>query len=121
MRSAKDKNEDAGKTVERVKNAQTLAETYYNLATDFYEYGWGQSFHFAARFPGEGFQASLQRHEYYLASKLGLKPGQHALDVGCGVGGPQRYVYHCSTAHLRTRTGTARHGYYRERWTEASA
>jgi sterol 24-C-methyltransferase len=88
--SAKDKNEDQGKTEQRVKNAQTVAETYYNLVTDFYEYGWGQSFHFAMRFPGEALQASLQRHEYYLASKLGLKAGQVALDCGCGVGGPQR-------------------------------
>ncbi len=79
--TAKDKNEDAGKTVERVKNAQTVAETYYNLATDFYEYGWGQSFHFAMRFPGEGFQASLQRHEYYLASKLGIKPGMEVVSA----------------------------------------
>ena len=30
---------------------------YYDLVTDFYEYGWGRSFHFAPRVPGESFQA----------------------------------------------------------------
>lgn len=97
---AKDKNEDQSKTKERVANAQTVAETYYNLATDFYEYGWGQSFHFANRFPGEGFQASLARHEYYLAGKLQVKAGQKLLDVGCGVGGPQRAIARFTGAHV---------------------
>ena len=32
-----------------------LVNTYYNLATDFYEIGWGQSFHFANKFAGETF------------------------------------------------------------------
>ena len=85
-----------------------LVNTYYNLATDFYEWGWGQvvrlgpaarphthhtpshpshpshpsrspccfgaqSFHFADKLPAESFQASIARHEYYLALKLGLK------------------------------------------------
>ena len=48
---------------------------YYDLVTDFYEYGWGGSFHFAPRVPGESFEASLVRHERYLARVLGLKPG----------------------------------------------
>lgn len=26
-----------------------VAESFYNLATDFYEYGWGDSFHFGFR------------------------------------------------------------------------
>ena len=26
-----------------------LVNSYYNLATDFYEWGWGQSFHFAEK------------------------------------------------------------------------
>ena len=32
---------------------------YYDLVTDFYEYGWGKSFHFAPRVRGESFRASL--------------------------------------------------------------
>ena len=36
---------------------------YYDLATSFYEYGWGESFHFAAREIGESFEASIIRQE----------------------------------------------------------
>lgn len=70
----------------------TMVNHYYDLATDFYEYGWGQSFHFAPRFPGESFDASIARHEHYLAARLGLKPGMVTLDAGCGVGGPMRAI-----------------------------
>ncbi len=48
-----------------------LVNLYYDLVTDFYEYGWGRSFHFAPRVPGESFRASLARHEHYLAHVLG--------------------------------------------------
>ena len=52
---------------------EKLSDLYYDLATDFYEFGWGRSFHFAPRVPGESFKASLARHERYLAQVLGLK------------------------------------------------
>ena len=65
-----------------------IANLYYDLVTDFYEYGWGRSFHFAPRVPGESFKASLARHEHYLAHVLGLRPGMVVADLGCGVGGP---------------------------------
>jgi len=32
-----------------------LVNAYYNLATDLYEYGWSQSFHFCRFYEGEGF------------------------------------------------------------------
>lgn len=41
-----------------------------DLATLFYEWGWGQSFHFANRLRDESFAQSIKRHEYYLASRL---------------------------------------------------
>lgn len=67
-----------------------MVDHFYNLVTDFYEWGWGQSFHFAPRFHNEPFMASIMRAEYHLCSRLGMKPGMRALDVGCGVGGPMR-------------------------------
>ena len=67
-----------------------MINTFYDLATDFYEYGWGQSFHFAPRFKNEGFAASLARVEHFIAARLNLKPGDICLDLGCGVGGPAR-------------------------------
>lgn len=69
---------------------QTMITNFYDLVTDFYEYGWGQSFHFGPRWKGEGFMESIKRAEYHLCSRLGMKPGMKVLDVGCGVGGPMR-------------------------------
>lgn len=61
---------------------------YYNLVTDFYEYGWGRSFHFAPRERGESFKESLIRHERNLADALKLRPNMLVADLGCGIGGP---------------------------------
>ena len=80
---------------ERNANYKSLVNSYYDLATLFYEWGWGQSFHFAFRHPHEDFGESIRRHEHYLASKLGLSPTASNLkvvDVGCGIGGPMRNI-----------------------------
>ena len=73
---------------------------YYDLVTDFFEYGWGRSFHFAPRVPGESFKASLARHEHYIAHALGLKPGMVVADMGCGVGGPLLEIARFSGAKI---------------------
>ena len=75
-------------------------KTYYNLVTDFFEYGWGPSFHFAPRAPGESFAASLARHEHYVAHRLALRPGMTAVDMGCGVGGPLIEIARFSGARI---------------------
>ena len=48
-----------------------LVNSYYELATLFYEVGWGTSFHFSYRMMGESFAEGIRRHEYYLTSFLG--------------------------------------------------
>ena len=68
-----------------------MVNKYYDLATSFYEYGWGESFHFAHRYKWETLRESIVRHEH-LASKLDVGPGDKVLDVGCGVGGPLREI-----------------------------
>lgn len=94
---------DAESPEERNKNYKSLVNSYYDLATLFYEWGWGQSFHFANRYPNESFAESIKRHEYYLASKLALGSGgggnnnttpsvSKIVDVGCGIGGPLRNI-----------------------------
>jgi len=94
-------DESKGGSVEtRKKNYTTLVNHFYDLATDFYEFGWGHSFHFAPRHKWESFEASIARHEMWLASKLELKPGMRVLDVGCGVGGPMRTIARFSKAHV---------------------
>ena len=69
-----------------------VTNNFYDLVTDFYEYGWGDAFHFAPRFHGETHLESLRRHEHYLAMMLRLERGERVLDVGCGIGGPMRYI-----------------------------
>lgn len=75
---------------ERKEKYATMINHFYNLVTDFYEWGWGQSFHFAPRFKNETFMESIKRAEYHLCSRLGMTSGMKVLDVGCGVGGPMR-------------------------------
>ena len=77
---------------ERLKEEESdhrlFNDLYYNLVTDFFEYGWGRSFHFAPRAPGESFKESLARHERNMADALMLGPDMLIADLGCGVGGP---------------------------------
>lgn len=77
---------------ERQERYADMVNHFYNLVTDFYEYGWGQSFHFGPRFQNEDFLQSIRRAEYYLASRLGLTEKSRVMDIGCGVGGPMRNI-----------------------------
>ncbi|KAI9721073.1 MAG: Delta(24)-sterol C-methyltransferase [Candelaria pacifica] len=77
---------------ERKAEYATLTRHYYNLATDLYENGWAQSFHFCRFSPGEPFLQALARHEHYLAHQMSLRDGMRVLDVGCGVGKPAREI-----------------------------
>ena len=89
----------SGKT--RGLNHSTEVNDLYNdLVTDFFEYGWGRSFHFAPRIPGESFKASLARHERYLAEKIELLPGMAVADIGCGVGGPMLEIARSTGARI---------------------
>ncbi|KAI8476628.1 MAG: cycloartenol-C-24-methyltransferase-like protein [Monoraphidium minutum] len=92
----------------RKAQCSDMVNSYYDLATSFYEYGWGTSFHFAHRWHNEAHGESLKRHEHYLALRLGLKPGDKVLDVGCGVGGPLREIALFSGAAI---TGLNNNGY----------
>ena len=84
----------------RATDYEDFNSVYYDLLTDFYEYGLGQSFHFAPRAPNESFSASIARYEHYIAHMLGLRPGMRVLDLGCGVGGPLREIARFSGAHI---------------------
>ena len=119
---------------ERNAEYANLVNSYYDLATLFYEWGWGQSFHFAYRHPHESFAESIRRHEYYLASKLNLAGARKSspncaegvrgnnrpkvLDVGCGVGGPMRNVTRFTGADI---TGITLNRYQVERGNQLSS
>ncbi|KAL8500834.1 hypothetical protein ACS0TY_020426 [Phlomoides rotata] len=89
-----------GDQEERKANYTDMVNKYYDLVNSFYEYGWGESFHFAPRWKGESLQESIKRHEHFLALQLGLKPGQKVLDVGCGIGGPLREIARFSSTSV---------------------
>jgi sterol 24-C-methyltransferase len=94
-------DETRGGGVERRREHYAqMVNNFYDLATDFYEFGWGPSFHFAPRHRGESLVASIARHEFFLALRLGLQPGMKVLDVGCGVGGPMRAIARFSGATI---------------------
>ena len=84
----------------RATDHRAFVENYYDLATDLYEYGWGESFHFASRVPGESLAASIARQEHFVALKLGLRPGMRVADFGCGVGGPLREIARFSGSQI---------------------
>ena len=81
-------------------NPAESSSNYYEVVTDFYEFGWGRSFHFAPRIPGESFEASVARHEHFMAHTLGLRPGMRVADLGCGVGGPMLEIARFSGAKI---------------------
>ncbi|KAF9530229.1 delta-sterol C-methyltransferase [Crepidotus variabilis] len=84
----------------RLNSYTDVVNGYYDGATELYEYGWAQSFHFSRFNKGEAFIASLARHEHYLAAQMNLKPGMRVLDVGCGVGGPAREIAQFTDANI---------------------
>jgi len=81
-----------------------LVNTYYDLATEFYEWGWGTSFHFANQVKGENFQSSILRHEHFIAGRLNAKKGDKILDCGCGIGGPARNIARFTGAEVTAIT-----------------
>ena len=89
-----------GKSIEDKDHTKDAVNTFYNLVTDIYEWGWGQSFHFSPSLKGKGVAEAEVAHETRVADVLGLAPGLKALDVGCGVGGPMRTIAAHSGAHV---------------------
>ncbi|KAJ3476953.1 hypothetical protein NLG97_g8971 [Lecanicillium saksenae] len=84
----------------RTDDYASITRQYYNLATDFYEYAWGESFHFCRFAYGEPFKHAMARHEHYLASQIGIKRDMKVLDMGCGVGGPAREISCFTGCHI---------------------
>ncbi|CAL1354295.1 unnamed protein product [Linum trigynum] len=39
--------------IETTEKVPAFVDTFYNLVTDIYEWGWGQSFHFSPSLPGK--------------------------------------------------------------------
>lgn len=66
-------------TEERIENAKSLADSFYTLATDFYEYGYGHSFHFAPVMDSKSFSECIALYERGVGRTLEAKPGMKIL------------------------------------------
>jgi sterol 24-C-methyltransferase len=77
-----------------------VANSFYNLATEFYEYGWGDSFHFGFRRSYEGHHKAIENSQNFVAQKLGVTDMDRVLDMGCGIGGPLRGVVQATGANI---------------------
>ncbi|KAG6550693.1 hypothetical protein Mapa_007790 [Marchantia paleacea] len=88
------------KEIEKTDNVPKLVDTFYNLVTDIYEWGWGQSFHFSPDVSGKSHREATRLHEVKVAELLKLKPDMKVLDAGCGVGGPMRAIAAHSGSHV---------------------
>ena len=73
---------------QRISEQPRLISRFYDVVTRFYEFGWGATFHFSPRRPGESLRESQRRHDEAIGELLRLKPGMHVADIGCGIGGP---------------------------------
>ena len=103
--------EDTAETLSRYLDSQeqgweqypAMVRSFYDLITDFYEFGWGRSFHFAPAANGASFKEAIAAHQRFLGEAIGLQAGMRVLDIGCGVGGPQRALagrFGCSIVGL---------------------
>ncbi|WCJ39930.1 Sterol 24-C-methyltransferase [Euphorbia peplus] len=88
------------KQIQTLENVPGFVDTFYNLVTDIYEWGWGQSFHFSPSIPGKSHRDSTRLHEQFAVDQLKIKPGDRVLDAGCGVGGPMRAIAAHSGANV---------------------
>ena len=71
----------------RIREARNIADNFYTLVSDFYEYGYGHSFHFAPVMDGSTMEEDLAAYERATASTLKAGPGMKLLvsDHACRV------------------------------------
>lgn len=68
----------------RIQEARSISDNFYTLVTDFYEYGYGHSFHFAPVIDGS-MEEDLAAYERATASTLKAGPGMKLLVSKCWV------------------------------------
>ncbi|WP_405576364.1 SAM-dependent methyltransferase [Streptomyces sp. NBC_01092] len=84
----------------RGDNYRELVTSYYELVTDLYLTGWGESHHFAPLTSGGSLADAVVARQMFLADRAGLAPGMTVLDVGSGVGGPALNIAERTGAHV---------------------
>ncbi|CAN1315227.1 24-methylenesterol C-methyltransferase 2 [Linum perenne] len=86
--------------IQTAEKVPDFVDTFYNLVTDIYEWGWGQSFHFSPPVPGKSDSEASKLHEIMIVDLIKAKQGDRILDVGCGIGGPMRTIAATSGANV---------------------
>ncbi|XP_055805252.1 24-methylenesterol C-methyltransferase 2-like [Solanum dulcamara] len=89
-----------GKEMFSSDKVPAFVDTFYDLVTDIYEWGWGQSFHFSPSIRGKSNRDATRMHEEMAVNLLNVEPGARVLDAGCGVGGPMRAIATHSGANV---------------------
>lgn len=85
----KDKSEREENREKRIQEVNDISNNFYTLVTDFYEYGYGRSFHFAPVLnASSSMQECIVAYEREIARTIKAGQGMKLLDAGCGVGGP---------------------------------
>ncbi|MGW3634623.1 SAM-dependent methyltransferase [Streptomyces sp. NPDC005122] len=84
----------------RSQSYDDMVRFYYDFATTPYRDLWGDSFHLSWFAPGQDLRAAQQAQELWVAESGGFGPDMRVLDIGCGVGGPARYIAAQTGAHV---------------------
>lgn len=92
------------KRKEREENSRQIAESFYELVTDFYEFGYGRSFHFAPVYDGKSNEECIEKYEREVARALDVKPGDRILVSGFFL--LHNIAYHCKCLTGRYRSCT---------------
>ena len=90
--NTKPKPDEYDDIINKTNTETNIAENFYDIATDFYMYGWGDCFHFARLKNDESFNKSILNHELNLAKQIGINENSKVMDLGCGVGGPLKNI-----------------------------
>jgi ubiquinone/menaquinone biosynthesis C-methylase UbiE len=85
---------------ERRRRYREMLPAFYAIATRPYRKHWDESFHLPPFGNGESLPEAVAAQEQHLARVAGLRTGMHALDVGCGIGGPAMNIAAYSGAHI---------------------
>jgi SAM-dependent methyltransferase len=74
----------------RTDHYHQLLQKFYDVATCAYMHHWGPCFHLPPFTPGQTLEQACTVQEHQIARHF--HPGQHILDLGCGIGGPARSI-----------------------------
>jgi 27-O-demethylrifamycin SV methyltransferase len=76
-------------------------DAHYDQVSEAWRYLMGESFHYGY-FDGQNTTLDAATHALTekMASKAGVKPGDHVLDIGCGIGAPARQLARSIDCHV---------------------